>query len=719
MDFEQFSNVRFLVVWMILLPSTSGQHRQIFDREGFNYNKKSNVNTPRFSSSKYARILPDTQKQKDIVRRKRRSAHESFNDPGLKNQKYLIGGIIADHNVDDVWKKYNGKGITVAVVDDGLKFTHEEFKGRYLPELSHDYIDHDTVPTPVEGHGTNCAGVIAGAANNSICGVGVAYEANIAGIRLTHNVLPNDTDSAKAFYPFDGHKIDIFSNSWGPPDTGFVVAGPGPLTVRALQDGTSKGRGGLGSIYVFSAGNGAFFGDSCSYNGFVNSIYTIPVAAVDQNGKPQPSSEICTAVMTSAYSYNLETAAIASNSACASTFGATSAATALVSGMIALALQARNSLTWRDIQHLIVRASRRDIIDKSVKWTVNKAGIPVSNQVGFGFLDASLLVKNAENINTTLPPQKRCEIVLGSKPLSESEKIISFDVEIDEDQCDIKYLEHVVARFDLEYFKRGVIGANITSPEKTVSQVLFSRGLDAYAGEKRYKNLKTVSVHFWGEPSYGKWTVSLKNERPLHGTGSGTLHGFSLILYGTESEPFAGIAKPDINYCATNTCRNGATCFNKTNSYECSCKTGFTGVNCEKHINYCAKNTCRNGATCFNKINSYECSCKTGFTGVNCEKRINNCKTNPCRNGGTCVNKENSYECRCKTGFTGVQCQNEIEKIEKITAVMIVVIVVCSVVFIILLVLIILGAKKMYERRTRDQVSRSAECNVPLNKVTV
>jgi hypothetical protein len=53
-------------------------------------------------------------------------------------------------------------------------------------------------------------------------------------------VLPNDTDVAKAFYPFSGHEIDIFSNSWGPPDTGFIVAGPGPMTVLALQNGTSK-----------------------------------------------------------------------------------------------------------------------------------------------------------------------------------------------------------------------------------------------------------------------------------------------------------------------------------------------------------------------------------------------------------------------------------------------------------------------------------------------
>jgi subtilisin family serine protease len=31
------------------------------------------------------------------------------------------------------------------------------------------------------GHGTQCAGVIAAEANNSLCGVGVAYGCNIAG----------------------------------------------------------------------------------------------------------------------------------------------------------------------------------------------------------------------------------------------------------------------------------------------------------------------------------------------------------------------------------------------------------------------------------------------------------------------------------------------------------------------------------------------------------
>ena len=57
---------------------------------------------------------------------------------------------------------------------------------------------------------------------------------------MTSRGLPNDTDAARAFYPLDDHEIDIFSNSWGPPDNALFVAGPGPLTQFALQKGTSK-----------------------------------------------------------------------------------------------------------------------------------------------------------------------------------------------------------------------------------------------------------------------------------------------------------------------------------------------------------------------------------------------------------------------------------------------------------------------------------------------
>ncbi len=39
---------------------------------------------------------------------------------------------------------------------------------------------------------------------------------------------------------------------------------------------------------------------------------------------------------------------------------------------------------------------------------------------------------------------------------------------------------------------------------------------------------------------------------------------------------------------------------------------------CLLDINDCAKNPCLNGGRCVDKVNSYQCICKTGYSGVNC-----------------------------------------------------------------------------------------------------
>lgn len=54
-------------------------------------------------------------------------------------------------------------------------------------EASYDFVDNDVDVMPVfsggqrEAHGTSCAGEIAMGKDNGVCGVGVAYEAKIAG----------------------------------------------------------------------------------------------------------------------------------------------------------------------------------------------------------------------------------------------------------------------------------------------------------------------------------------------------------------------------------------------------------------------------------------------------------------------------------------------------------------------------------------------------------
>lgn len=47
---------------------------------------------------------------------------------------------------------------------------------------------------------------------------------------------PTDAMEAKAL-SYAQNRTDIFSNSWGPADYGWVIEGPGKLTLKALQDG--------------------------------------------------------------------------------------------------------------------------------------------------------------------------------------------------------------------------------------------------------------------------------------------------------------------------------------------------------------------------------------------------------------------------------------------------------------------------------------------------
>ena len=53
-----------------------------------------------------------------------------------------------------------------------------------------------------------------------------------------------------------------------------------------------QGRGGRGAIYTFAAGNGGFNQDSCAYNGYVNSIYTIAINGVDKDGSNPTYAEL-------------------------------------------------------------------------------------------------------------------------------------------------------------------------------------------------------------------------------------------------------------------------------------------------------------------------------------------------------------------------------------------------------------------------------------------
>jgi hypothetical protein len=58
----------------------------------------------------------------------------------------------------------------------------------------------------------------------------------------------------------------------------------------------TKGRGGLGPIYVWAAGNGRAQGDNCNYDGWANSRYALTIGAVDATGQQPWYSENCAAM---------------------------------------------------------------------------------------------------------------------------------------------------------------------------------------------------------------------------------------------------------------------------------------------------------------------------------------------------------------------------------------------------------------------------------------
>ena len=64
-----------------------------------------------------------------------------------------------------------------------------------------------------------------------------------------------------------------------------------------------QGRNNLGNIFTFAAGNGGP-ADTCTADGFAQSIYTIPVGSYNQNGGPAFYDEKCSSKMTVAYVSN-------------------------------------------------------------------------------------------------------------------------------------------------------------------------------------------------------------------------------------------------------------------------------------------------------------------------------------------------------------------------------------------------------------------------------
>ncbi|KAJ2822111.1 pheromone processing endoprotease [Coemansia erecta] len=486
------------------------------------------------------------------------TAWQDIGDPLYAKQWHLVNDqeIGHDINITGVWHAgVTGAGVTVALIDDGLDYSSDDLLANFDFRGSYDFNDKTKLPTPRledDYHGTRCAGQIA-AVRNDVCGVGVAYGARVAGIRMLSKEVTDQDEILALNYAMDSNWI--YSCSWGPNDDGATVQGPGKVIEDAFINGIENGRGGLGSIFVFATGNGGGAGDNCNFDGYTNSIYTISIGAINHLDRHPYYSEQCSAQLAVTYSNGDNRGIVTTDLGlrkCTDRHGGTSAAAPLGAGVVALVLSVRPDLTWRDVQHLAVRTSIPvDLSDSD--WADVAEGRKYNHKYGFGKMDAWRIVdaaKSFKNVgrqtqiaapvdtaNAKIPPLKHAG--------GESDSVVR-SVEITGDQVSaakMKRIEHITVVVDMEHQFRGNVEIWLESPRGVRSQLAAVRQRDS--STSGLQGWKFMTVKHWDEEPTGRWSLHVRNAyQPKH---EGTLKSWQLTLYGESTEPEPPHTVPQID----------------------------------------------------------------------------------------------------------------------------------------------------------------------------
>lgn len=469
-----------------------------------------------------------------------------IHDPIFPDQWHLANDRRpgSDLNISGVWAQdITGRGVNVAMIDDGLDMHSPDLKDNFFEKGSYDFNAHTALPEPRESddqHGTRCAGEVA-AIKNDACGVGVAYNAHVAGLRILSGPISDVDEAAALNYGYqDNH---IYSCSWGPPDDGRSMDAPKGLIAKAILNGIQNGRQGKGSIYVFAGGNGGASDDQCNFDGYTNSIYTITIAAVDRENLHPYYSEMCSANIASGWSSgsgdHIHTTDVAWNgiNRCTSHHGGTSAAAPLVAGVAALALQIRPDLTWRDLQHIIIHSAQM-INPQDPDWQKTQAGRHYNHKFGYGIVDAYQFIEEAKRHqlvkpqawmntgNVTIPGDRT---FIGEKGVKSTFTVTQEML----DKANVETIEHVTTRVWITHDRRGDVDVELISPHGTKSVLARPRRFDdATTG---FPGWSFMTLKHWDESPLGEWTIMVYDQ--AHPAKTGNFHAWSMTLWGQTIDP--------------------------------------------------------------------------------------------------------------------------------------------------------------------------------------
>jgi len=450
-------------------------------------------------------------------------------------------------NLRDVWTDFKGAGVKIAFTDDGFDYRHPDLARNYHTGLDRDFVgrgDLDAIYERGNWHGTAVMGV-AGADDNGVGTVGVAPDATLIGLRIGYGSAGSPEQYAAAIR--ESAKADVANHSWG--FSGFFTDNFDGYWFRsseaALKYTVDAGRGGLGTVHVFAAGNSRASGDDVNYHNYQNSIYTMAVGATDASGRVASFSTPGVALHVSAPGVSVLTTDVTGRDGYSTGNEAwvqgTSFAAPAVSGVVGLMLDANANLGWRDVQEILAysaRASEASLTDRF--WVTNKAdnwnggGLTHSKNYGFGLVDAHDAVRLAETWTEQQTSHNMQTASFGAAPRAtlvdngrwQTTFTINRDITIDRVELEI----------DLKHNWIGDLRIGLISAEGTTSWLVDRPGV-APGATGNGSNIKNIwfdftTSQFWGEEARGTWTLVVEDAKR---GDVGRLDWFQVNVFGDRS----------------------------------------------------------------------------------------------------------------------------------------------------------------------------------------
>ncbi|WP_329215735.1 type VII secretion-associated serine protease mycosin [Streptomyces sp. NBC_01485] len=299
----------------------------------------------------------------------------------IRSQQWALDAL----HTQEVWRTTKGRGVTVAVLDTGVEADHPDLDGNVL--AGKDMVGFGAVPgdRAWARHGTAMAGIIAGHGHgydNDDGVIGIAPEAKILPVRViledgdpqrtkARNTRGNALAEGIRWAADQG--ADVINLSLGDDS---ASAHPEPAEDEAVQYALKKG-----SVVVASAGNGGEKGDHISYPAAYPGV--IAATAVDRYGTRASFSTRRWYATVSAPGVDV---VIADPDHKYYQGWGTSAASAFVSGAVALVKAAHPGLTPAQIKKLLEDTARNAPADGR------------DDSRGYGFIDPAAAIKAAAGL---------------------------------------------------------------------------------------------------------------------------------------------------------------------------------------------------------------------------------------------------------------------------------------------------------------------------------